>query len=134
MGVPDDDYGRYLKLLSSEHYLPVQKCRIKLLFASSPSATNLVERIQKPEDESPAAVSKWVEKLSRDLSFQNLTNATISSVTSEPRKGELKHLGVVPFKDIHFVTIHVSVRGSDVPFTFLVGLVDENYQIHSLVD
>src|SRR5580765_7636906 len=26
--LPDDDYGRYLKLLSYYHHIPVQKCRV----------------------------------------------------------------------------------------------------------
>jgi hypothetical protein len=132
--LPDDDYGRYLTLLSQYHYIPVQKCRIALLLASDPSKTNLLEKLQSPGDKDPAVVNKWIEKLAKDLSFQNLTNAAISSVKSEPRNAELKHLGVLPFKDIHKVTIHVSVQGSDVPITFLVGSVDGNYQIRSLID
>jgi hypothetical protein len=134
MGLPDDYYGRYLKLLSGSHYIPVQKCRIALMFASDPSKTNLLEKLQKPGDKDPSVVNKWIEGLAKDLSFQNLTNAAISSVTSESKNTELKHLGVLPFKDIHKVTIHVLVRGSDTPFTFLVGSVDGNYQIRSLID
>jgi len=134
MGLPDDDYGRYMKLLSQFHYMPIQKCRVALLLASDPSKSNLVEKLQQPGDKDPTAVSKWLEKLSNDLSFRNLTNSAITSVKSEPKNTELKHLGILPFQDVHKVTINVSVRGSDVPVTFLVGLVDGNYQIRSLID
>ena len=131
---PDDDYGRYLNLLMMFHYSPVQRCRVPLLLATDQSKTNLVEEVQRPGDKNPPVADKWMEKLANDLSFRSLTNAVITSVTSKPRKTELKHLDVLPFKDVHVVTVHVSVRKSEIPFTFFVGIVDTNYQIRSLLD
>lgn len=128
-GLPDDDYGRYLRLISGSHYLPVQKIRVSLLLAINPSTTNLLQGVQKPEDTDPAAINKWVEKLSNDLSFQNLTNATISSVTSKALKRELKRMGDLSFKDLHRMTVQVSVRDSKIAINFGAGLVDGNYQV-----
>ena len=134
MGLPEDDYGRYLKLLDQFHYMPVQKCRVVLLLASDQSKTNLVEGLQRPSNHETTVVNKWREKLSGDLSFRSFTNATISSIISEPRNTELRHVGVLAFKEIHKVVVHVSVRNSEVPITFLVGIVDDNYQIRALLD
>jgi hypothetical protein len=132
--LPDDDYGRYLKLLTEFHYFPVEKCRIALLLANDQFRTNMTEKLGHPESQDPSVINKWLEKLSKDLSFQNLAKATITSVNSKSKHTELKHLGVLPFKDITEVTIHVSIQSSDIPITFLVGSVDGNYQISSLVD
>lgn len=133
-GLPDDNFLRYQKLLIYNDYMPVQKIRIGLLLAIDSSKTNLLERLQKPESKDPAVVNKWLEKLSNDLSFRNLTNAIISSVTAEkPETTEWKYLGILPFQDLHKVTVHISVRGSDNPVEFGVGMLDGNWQIHALL-
>lgn len=127
--LPDDDYGRYLRLISGSHYLPVQKIRVSLLLAINPSETNLLQGFQKAEDKDPAVLKKWMEGLSKDLSFRNLTNATISSVTDKQLKRQLKTMGGLSFKGLHGMTVQVSVRDSKIPITFGVGLVDGNYQV-----
>jgi len=134
MGLREGVYGRYLKLVSDFHYMPVQKCRVALLLADDQSKTSLVKELQRPSSKDPKAVNQWLETLSKDLSFRALTNPTISSVKSEPGKTELRHLGVLPFKDIHLATVQASVRGSDIAIEFLVGLVDGNYHIRSLLN
>ena len=132
---PNDEYGRYLRLLIDEHYQPIQKLRLQLLLAVDPSKTNLLNGLQKPGSDDSATVDKWLGKLSNDLSFQSLTNVTISSVTStNTRQSEIKYLGVLPFKDLHKVTVNLSIRNSDFPVLFLVGQVDGNYQIKSVLE
>jgi len=43
-------------------------------------------------------------------------------------------LGVLPFKDLHKVKVNLSIRNSDHSISFLVGSVDGNYQLESVLD
>jgi hypothetical protein len=135
MRFPTDEYGRFLRLLIDQHYTPVRSFQVQLLLKVDPSKTNLLEGFQRPPNDDPATVNKWLERLSNDLSSQSFTNVTISSVTStNTRESEIKYLGVLPFKDSHIVTVNLSIRNSENPVKFLVGVVDGNYQIKSMME